>query len=248
MKALYEMQKIDVGIQAQSLNGNITGRFYPVGKYGRVLAVLTAGAMTAIKTAKIELLHVKDLAGTDSKGIPTTAEQTAIATITVNTLVTKAMITLSTLFAGGTITINGLVFTAHADTTTYANREFSISVNDTADAVKLVKCINVATTGFYNTPGVIATSAAGVVTLISEKTREEVITISSDPDDATCVKATVEAQAYVELNVSKMDLANDFNQLAAKVRTDSAIVIGAVLLLGNARYTPVQRVGASAVY
>ena len=148
------------------------------------------------------------------------------------------------LVAGGTITINGLVFTAHATTTTPANREFSIAGNDTADAAELVSCINDPT---YGVPGVTASSAADVVTLISTDAGETVITVSSAPDDATCVKATVEAQAFVEIDTRQLDKNNDFSHVAAKITTDAAIVVGASILRGNARSTPEQKVGASAV-
>ena len=101
---ISEDVKLDVGIQAQSLNGAATGRYYDLAGYGKALAVLTAGAIAATKTAKVELLQAKDAEGTDSKGIPTTAGQLATATITANALVTKATITLATFLAGGTIT------------------------------------------------------------------------------------------------------------------------------------------------
>ena len=241
---LSEIQKIDVGIQAQSLNGTVTGRYYHMKGYGKAAGILSAGAIAATKTAKVELLQAKDVDGTDSKGIPTTAAQAATATITANALVTKATITLATFLAGGTITINGLVFTAHATTTTKANREFSISGNDTADAVELASCINDPT---YGVPGVKATPNAAVVTLEATEPGETVITVSSNPDDGTCVKATVEAQAFVEIDTRQLDKNNGFNHVAVKVTTDAAIVVGAVLLRGGARYTPDQKVGASAV-
>jgi hypothetical protein len=211
--------------------------------YGRALAVLTAGAIAAGQTAKIELLQATDDAGTDSKGIPTTAEQAATATITANTKVSKATITLSTFLAGGEITINGLTFTAHADTTTVANREFAIDGNDTADAGELVSCINDAT---YGVPGVTASNAAGVVTLVSDNPGETVITIASDPDDGTCTKATVEALAYVEVTEGQLDLDDGFSHVAVKITTDSAQVVGALLLRGHPRHGVVQKVAASA--
>jgi len=71
-------------------------------------------------------------------------------------------ITLATFAAGSTVTVNGLVFTGHASTTTVANREFTIAGDNTADAAALAVCINAAT---YGVPGVTATSALGVVTL-----------------------------------------------------------------------------------
>lgn len=76
--------------------------------------------------------------------------------------VTKQTITLASVAATEAVAINGITFTAHADTTTAADREFSISGDDTADAVELKNLINDAT---YGVPGVMATSAAGVVTV-----------------------------------------------------------------------------------
>lgn len=241
---ITEEIKVDVGIQAQSLNGNVTGAYHDMKDYAKMAAILTAGAIAATKTAKVELLQAKDAAGGSSKGIPTTAAQEATATITANTLVTKATVTLATFLAGGTITINGLVFTAHATTTTKANREFSISGDDTADAVELVSCINDPT---YGVPGITASNAAGVVTLKATDPGQTLITVSSSPDDGTCVKATLEAQAYVEIDTRKLDKKNDFNHVAAKVTTDAAIVVGAVIARGSGRFTPEQKVGASAV-
>jgi len=93
-------------------------------------------------------------------------------------------ITLATFLATGMITINGLVFTAHATTTTKSARQFSIAGTDTQDAAELVSCINDST---YGVPGVMASNAAGVVTLKATVP----VTISSAPDDATCVKMTI---------------------------------------------------------
>ena len=241
---IHDQIKIDVGIQAQSLNGNVTGAYYNMIRYNKLMALLTAGAIVATKTAKVELLQAKDADGTDAKGIPTTAGQLATATITANALVTKATITLATFLADGTITINGLVFTAHATTTTKANREFSIAGTDTQDAVELAACINDPT---YGVPGIKATPAAAVVTLEADPAGEKVITVSSSPDDSTCVKATVEAQAYVEIDTRQLDKNNDFTHVAAKITTDAAIVVGAAVIREGARFTPEQKVGASAV-
>lgn len=246
MKALYEDAKIDIGLLSQALNNtNATGPYYTLKNARRVLAVLNAGAMAATKTTKVELLQATDAAGTGSKGIPSTGGQLATATITANTKVTQATVTLATFLADGTITINGLVFTAHATTTTVANREFDISGNDTADAAELVSCINDAT---YGVPGVTASNAAGVVTLISTDPGATVITIASSPDDGTCVKATVEAQAYVEVDTSRLDLAGDFTHVAVKVTTTANSNVAVLLLRGRTRYTPAQKVGAYKSY
>jgi hypothetical protein len=57
------------------------------------------------------------------------------------------LLTLASVVAGETIVINGLTFTAHATTTTTANREFSISGTDVADAGELTTVLNDATDG-----------------------------------------------------------------------------------------------------
>jgi len=242
---ISEIVKVDVGLVSQVLDDtNATGKYHPVKDYPRICAVLNGGAMAATKTTKIELLQAKDNGGTEAKGIPSTGTQAAVAEITANALVTECTVTLATFLVGGTITINGLVFTAHTDTTTKANREFSIAGTDTQDAVELVSCINDPT---YGVPGVKASNAAGVVTLISEEPGEVVITVSSDPDDGTCVKATTKAQAFVESDTRQLDKKNGFSHVAVKVTTTATSNVAAVLLRGNARYTPEQKVGASAV-
>jgi hypothetical protein len=59
----------------------------------------------------------------------------------------KYTLTLATVLAGETFILNGQTYTAHATTTTTANREFSISGNDIADAGELATTINDATDG-----------------------------------------------------------------------------------------------------
>lgn len=75
---------------------------------------------------------------------------------------TKTRLDLATVLAGQTIIINGLTFTAHATTTTVANREFSISGTDSADATALATCINDTT---YGVPNVNATVSSSRITL-----------------------------------------------------------------------------------
>ena len=75
----------------------------------------------------------------------------------------RYLLTLSTVTAGQTVIIDGTTFTAHATTTTVANREFSISGNNTADAGELVTVINDAT---YGASGITATdNSDGTITL-----------------------------------------------------------------------------------
>jgi len=88
-------------------------------------------------------------------------------------------VTLATVLADETITINGLTFTAHVDTTTPANREFDISGDDTADAGELVTCINDPT---YGVPGVTASNAGAVITLVAANPGRDAIVVTSGHD------------------------------------------------------------------
>lgn len=234
MNRLYEDQKIDVGLVSQTLNNtNVTGKYHPLAEYREVLAILSGGAMAKTKTTKIELLQATDAAAGSAKAV-----SGAEATITANTLVTELTITLATVLNTETIVINGLIFTGHTDTTTVADREFSISGNDTADAVELCVCINDPT---YGVPGVTATSAAAVVTLVSTVPGATLITAAST--DATFTVATTKAQAYV--NIDPLVLDATFDHVAVKVTTTANSNVAAVLLRGKSRKVIAQKVGAN---
>ncbi len=75
---------------------------------------------------------------------------------------TQYTLTLASVTAGQTVTIAGLTFTADASTTTTAAREFSISGDDSADAVELAAVINDPTTGV---PNALASTSGAVLTL-----------------------------------------------------------------------------------
>ncbi|MBA7702385.1 hypothetical protein ES703_111152 [subsurface metagenome] len=246
MKRLHEGLKMDLGVVAQALNGSdVTGRYHSAKPGHRILALLSGGAMAAGTVTSIELLQAADAEGGSSKGIPSDIGQVATAEIAANTKVTEMTVTLATFAENGVITINGLVFTAHGTVTTVANREFKISGDDTADAVELCLCINDAT---YGVPGVTASSALGVVTLVATDPGAVVITVTSDPDDGTCVKATLKAQAFVEILTGKLDVPGGFLFVACKIITTADTVVSAAVLRGDLRFETAQKVGASAVY
>lgn len=241
-KKLIDRNKIDIGLVGQSLaSTNATGKYYDMQNYRRILATLIGGALAAGGSAKIELLQATDAAGTGAKGIPTTADQTS-ATAAANTLVTKATLVLATVLNGDIVKINGLTFTAHTDTTTKSARQFSISGNDAADATALASCINDAT---YGVPGVTASVNSATITLVATNPGEKLITIADAA--ATITAATTEYLAYVEADVSQLDIANDFRYVAVKVTTTSATSICAVLMeRGEGRFAPDQQVAAGA--
>ena len=235
MNKNYESLKIDIGLVSQALNDtNAIGKYHHLKDYRSVLAVLSGGAMAKTKTTKLEVYQAKDAAGTSAKLVTGAA-----GTITANTLVTELTITLATVLNAETITINDLVFTAHTDTTAAASRQFSIAGTDTQDAAELVTCINDPT---YGVPGVTASNAGAVITLVSTDPGATLITAAST--DATFTVATTKAQAYVE--VESLTLEADFTHVACKVTTTANSNVAAVLLRGDARKGITQKVGASA--
>ncbi|KPJ82792.1 MAG: hypothetical protein AMS17_18680 [Spirochaetes bacterium DG_61] len=234
---INEEVKVDIGLVSQALNNtNATGKYHPIKEYRQVLAVLNGGAMAATKTTKIELLQAKDADGTDAKGIPTDAGQEATAEITANTLITEGTIDLTSVANTDIVTVNGISFTKAAATDA-TKREF-------ADAAGLVTCINHAT---YGVPGVSASYSGNVVTVFSTEPGEVVITLEKTEVAGTITLATTKAQAFVEINSGKIDKKNGFNHVAVKVTTTANSNVAVVMLRGNARFTPEQKVGAKAV-
>ena len=234
MNRRYEDSKIDIGLVSKALNNtNITGKYHPLGEFRSALAILSGGPMAKTKTTKIELMEAKNAAAGSAQSL-----SGAEATITANALVTELTITLASVANGETIDINGLTFTAHTDTTTVADREFKIDGNDTADAVALCVCINDPT---YGVPGVTASNAAGVVTLVSTVPGATLITAVSG--DATFTVATTKAQAYVD--IEGLVLSAGFSHVAVKVTTTANSHIAAVLIRYHSRKAIAQKVGAS---
>lgn len=229
MKLLSEALKIDMALTPQNLNGAGTGPYYELGKYGRALFVWEVGAMAAGATSIGQVMQAVNAAG----GGPAKVVTNNTATITANTDVTEATVIDGGAANGETITINGVVFTKAAATDATA-QEF-------ADAAGLETCVNHATMGV---PGVTATNAAGTVTLAVDEPGEETITVETS-DAVNITLATIRAIGYVECDVSFLDLDDGFNHVALRVTNSAAMLTGAVLVRGDARYTPVQYVAAA---
>jgi len=232
MNRRYEDSKIDVGLVSQALNNtNITGKYHAMKEFRSALAVLSGGPMAVTKTTKLEILEATNAAAGSAQSLTD-------CLITANVLVTELTITLATVLNTETIIINGLTFTAHTDTTTVADREFSISGNDTADAAELVTCINDPT---YGVPGVTASNAAAVITLVSTDPGATLLTVTSG--DATFTIATTKAQAYVDIR--GLVLSAGFSHIAIKVTTTANSHVAAVLIRYQSRKVITQKVGAS---
>ncbi|MBA7690088.1 hypothetical protein ES703_98612 [subsurface metagenome] len=182
------------------------------------------------KTTKLELLQAKDAGGGSSKTL-------AEALITANVKVTELTITLVSVLNGEIITINGLDFTGHTDTTDVTLRQFSIATSDTAAATELCVCINDPT---YGVPGITATSNLGVVTLVSTDPGATLLTVTSE--DATFTIATTEAQACVDIEGLVLD--EGFSHIAVKVTTTADSNDAVILIRYHSRKGIEQKVGS----
>ena len=236
MKRINEIVKEDIGLTPQSLaSTNNTGKYFLMQNYRQCLLHLVTGTIVAGGTVTVSFLQATDAAGSNAKAITN-----ATATVTSGTKDISADVALASVSTGDTVTINGVTFTQGS--TVVASRTF-------ADAAGLVLCIASST---YGVPGVTGTVAnTNHVVLTSTVPGETAITVSRANVGGTITLSTVEAQAYVEVEVSQLDTQNatygPFIYLAAHVVTGSATVLCAVSLQrGQARYLPVQIVGASA--
>ena len=234
---MFEGMKIDMGLlPTAALNGNATGVYYNLADYRKGIAILQVGAIAATFTSKIEVYQATNAAAGSAKLLTG-----ATATITANTNVTSLTLALSTVLAGHTVTVNGLLFTAHANTTTVANREFDMDGTDDEDATDLCTCLNDATYGIAPL-GLTAVNVSGTVTITSTVPGATLITATST--GGTITVATVKAQAYVEIDA--LTLEAGFTHIACKVTTTSAQAVSAILLRGGQRVGISQKVGASA--
>ncbi len=246
---LSERYKIDIGLVATSLNNaNATGAYYPVAGFRKFLAVCLDGASAVNKTTKIEWLQAKTTAGDSAKpvkqsNISTAAESSAesVAAATGFTDVTECTLTMNTMLNTEAVTINGVTFTAHTDTTTPNLRQFSISGNDEADATALAELINDAT---YGVPGVKATASGGVITLTSTVPGKKTITVSTAAA-AKCIPAITKQLLYTEIDIDDLDIAGGFVYVAPKVTKAGNGYVAVAVLREVGTYGPVvQKVAA----
>lgn len=235
MHRKYEDSKLDIGLVSKALSaGNETGKYYPLAEYRSALAILSGGPMAVTKTTKLELMQAKNAEAGEAKVLDPAAE----ALITANVKVSELTITLASVANGEIVTINGLDFTGHTDTTDETLRQFSIATSDTAAAAELCKCIN---DPDYGVPGITASSDAGVVTLISTIPGATLLTVTST--DATFTISTTEAQAYVDIEGLSLD--KDYTHIAAKVTTTAASNVAVVLIRYHSRKKITQKMGAN---
>lgn len=229
MRRLSEQAKAEMGLIPMALNNtNTTGQYFKVAKYGRILFTLLIAAMAATKTAILALYEATDADGTDAAAITS-----ATCTVTANTLVHEATIALASVANTDVVEINGISFTKAAATDATA-REF-------ADAAGLVTCVNNAT---YGVEGVTASAADTTVTVKATEPGDYTISLDKTENAGTITLATVKAMCFVDLDACK--LSAGFTHVAAKVTTTANTTVAVLAQRYSGRFTPVQKVGASA--
>lgn len=235
MERIYDAAKIDIHLPTQSIaSTTVTGEYLAVANYRTFCSGCNVGQMAAGNTVAIQLTQAKDRNGTSVKNITGAA-----CTVTANTNVNELKVTLTTVAAGATLTVNGLVFTAHATATTPSAREFAINGTDTSDAENLVTCLN---DPVYGVPNIHAENAANVVTISAmEDLGARVTAVSSA---GTMVVVTLGAQGYIEVSTDLLDKDNGFNWIGISVTTNATITAGAAAGRARSRYTPVQSFAA----
>jgi hypothetical protein len=208
-------------------NSNVTSPYFKVKDSTRLAFLMQVGALAASKIATLEVLAT---GGATITG--------AAATLTANTLVSKATIALATVLAGQTITVNGLVYTAHATVTTAALRQFSIAGADSADATELLACLSDPTWGV---PGITATANAATLTLVSSDPGETLISLSAS--DTTFTLATLEGLVFVELD----NLDVEAETVACKVTSTGAGTVAVLLVEERRTSAPPKVAGAATI-
>ncbi len=247
--SITQRYKVDIGLVGQTVNNsNVTGRYFDMAGFRKAVAVLVDGASAVNKATKIEWLQATDLSGTGAKVVKqsnlttgTESSATSEAAAAAVNKVTKATLTLSGAANGETVTINGVTFTAHTDTTTPNLRQFSIAGTDTQDAEALAGLINNAT---YGVPGVTAAADTGVITLTVTDPGTRTITISTSAV-SHFIPAIVEQLLYSEIDIDDLDIAGGFQYVAPKVTKAGNGVIACVIIREVGNYTPVSQQAAA---
>lgn len=242
--AISERYKIDLGLVGQTINNsNATGPYFPVAGYRKFLAVCTDGASVLNKTTQVEWLQATDIAGTGAKVVKqsnasagTESKAVSVAAATVITGATEITIDPTSAQNGDTVTINGVTFTAHTDTTTAADRKFKIDGTDAQDATALYGLLTNATYGITGLGIAVTDDTAGTLTLRALGDETTLIVTTSN---ATRLPIAITKQIlYSEIGVEDLDIAGGFVYVAPKVTKAGNGIVSVVVLREVGDYGP----------
>jgi hypothetical protein len=248
-KRLLEDVKLMTSALPQAFTGattTVNGRGVKLDNARKVAFRYQVGAVASTDTDyTLSVLEATDAATAGARNIGN-----AVATPTV-TLARVAdgciananivQLTLVTVAAADVVTINGVTFTAVAGDTVLATNSFDQRGDDTADAVELVSCINNAL------PNLVATNAAGVITIQSRNPGQETITVTDINDITNIVPVTVEVTGIIEVDASA--LSDGYDHVfprAVTSATSAAAVLHITAITGNDRYTVTQQSSGNA--
>ena len=246
MKPVLRQNKYDIGLVPQALNnGNVTGRYFDMQMYGKLVAKAYVGAMDAGTTATLALFEATSAAGAGAQalvpavfGVPTAAS----AVITANTNVTVATLTAAACAPADTFVVNGITFTGGA-AADLPNRIFLADAGDNnATAASVPAAINHATAGV---PGITANANAAVVTLTATDAGETTITVVGTA--VRLVAATLQAVCAVEIDESQLSVNDDFRYVAARLTTTANTIIAVEIERANPRFEPTQQFAAQTI-
>lgn len=234
-KLLSEINKVDVALVPQSLNGGGTGEYFSMGLYGKALAVVTLGAMATGVTSTAQIMQAQDSSGTGAKVINDTAGNAANIVITSADGGAAVLLDNTAIHvADDTYTINGLTFTAAAADGGAASRTYAVGANVGACCANLAAKINDPAIGV---PGVTASVSGNDVLLVADEPGETTITVTTSVG-AQGVPVTQRAVGYIEIDPNHLDLAGGFDHIALRVTNSAAVLTGGTLIRGECRYSP----------
>ena len=221
---LFQHMKPDTALFPHSLAAGLAnGRYFSFSKTPKLMFIGQVGALTAGDTVVFSLLQATSRVGADAKAVSVADDATfnSTHTITANTNVGGATLTCVTAVATDTVTINGITITGVAADP--GDFEFDTRGNDNANAADIVRAITA------HVPGVLATAAANVVTVIALDPSGAPITVATA--GGTITPATLDAACVVEVEEHDLDRANGFAWVALQADTGAGthVVSGSLI-------------------
>jgi len=210
-KAGPSIQKLDWVLQCDH---NTSYQFLRARQIPGSLATVLIGSWANAETILIDGLTYTGATSTttwSTRGISIAGTDAQDATLLQKAINGGALVTLASVEAADYVTItdpvtgDDYVFTAHTDTTTAANREFSISGTDAQDAAELVACIN---DGDYGVPNVTATqgAATGEVLLQNDASYDDYPVVTSSSGTTLAVSSIGHPYLYATISTATLTL------------------------------------------
>lgn len=211
MQNLTENYAFDLGVVPQALNdSSATGRYFKMAGHRRAVAVVLGGAAAATETTTIAWLQATDEAGTSSKAVTS-----ASAEGTSGTKDTAATISLGSVAATDTVTINGVTFTCVGS---------DPGALEFVDDDGLVTAIAASTIAGQ----VTATAAADVVTLVAKD--GYALTLAKVENAGTITLATTQHVVIAEIDEEDLDFANGFDCVAPQITVTGNGIYGVAVM------------------